>query len=235
MRVNSLNSTAMIEIPPWSWTSYSSYQTCPFRYKVTRVTKEIVEPETEALRWGKLAHKALEDRVKDGVALQDGMEKWEKYARLADKMKAIATVETERQIALDENLVPVDYWSKDAWVRGVVDLAIKGSQVIGIWDYKTGKIRDASEQLKLFACFAFALYPEAREVHTQYIWLNHDKITGCSYRREDLPVLWGAFEATVARLALSYATNNWPTKPSGLCRAHCAVPKSLCKYSGRTS
>lgn len=233
MKENSPSLTTS-KIPAWSWTSYSAYQTCPFRYKVTRVTKEIVEPETEVLRWGKLAHKALEDRVKEGVALPEGMEKWEKYARFADKTRAFATLETEQQIALDKDLKPVDYWSKDAWVRGVLDLSMVGKKVVGIWDYKTGKIRDSSDQLKLFAGFAFSKYPEIEEVHTQYVWLNHDKITGNNYNKGDVPMIWETFQPTVDRLTDSYEENNWPTKTSGLCRAHCPVPKSLCKHSGLT-
>jgi len=221
-------------IPPWSWTSYSAFQTCPKRYQLTRVTKEVVEPETEVLRWGKTVHKALEDRVKDGTPLPDGMQQWEKYARWACTLKNTAQVATEKQIALDKTLSPVDYWDKSAWVRGVFDLSFVGHKLAGIWDWKTGKVRDGSDQLKLFAGFAFALYPDITEVKTGYVWLNHMKMTGGTYYREDINALWNTFKPTVERITLAYENDEWPTRPSGLCAKWCPVPRRLCRYSGRT-
>lgn len=221
------------QIPAWSWTSYSAFQTCPKRYQLTRVTKEVKEPETDVLRWGKEVHKALELRVKDGTPLPEGMTQWEKYARWAISLKDKAEVVTEQQVALDKDLNPVDYWDKSAWVRGVFDLSVVGKGFASILDYKTGKIRDSSEQLKLFAGFAFAMNPNIQEVKTIYIWLNHMKMTGETYTRDQLQSIWLFFQPTVDRIALAYENNDWPTRPSGLCRNWCPVPRSLCRHSGR--
>ena len=220
-------------IPAWSWTSYSAFQTCPKRYQLTRVTKEVKEPETEVLRWGKAVHAALENRVKDDTPLPEGMGQWEKYARWADSLKDKAQVTTEQQVALDKNLNPVGYWDKSAWVRGVFDLAFVGKKLAGIWDWKTGKIRDGSDQLKLFAGFAFAMYPEIQEVKTGYVWLNHMTMTGETYTRDQVQGIWDTFHPTVDRIALAYENDDWPTRPSGLCRNWCPVPRSLCRHSGR--
>ena len=45
---------------PWSYSALTSYETCPKRYQLTRVTKQVTEPQTEATRWGNEVHKALE-------------------------------------------------------------------------------------------------------------------------------------------------------------------------------
>lgn len=219
------------KVPAWSFTSYQAYLTCPKRYYLTRVAKTIKEPETEVLRWGKQVHKAMEDRVKDGAPLPEGMTQWEKYARWTASIGG--TVQTEQQIALNAQLEPVDYWSKQAWCRGVLDLTITGDRVAIVCDYKTGKIRSDSDQLKLFAGFTFATQPQVDVVHTAYIWLNHDKVTGERYDRSQLDNIWQTFKPAIERIESSYASGDWPARPSGLCRNWCPVPKSLCPHSGR--
>ena len=217
--------------PAWSFTSYSAYLTCPKRYYLTRVAKTITEPETEVLRWGKQVHKALELRVKDGTALPEGMTQWEKYARWTASLGG--EVITEQEIAIDKHLAPVDYWSKDAWCRGVLDLTIVGSHTAVVCDYKTGKIRADSDQLKMFAGFIFATQPQITTVHTAYIWLNHDKATGERYDRTQLDSIWDNFRPGVDRIERSFASGDWPAKPSGLCNNWCPVPRSLCPHSGK--
>lgn len=217
--------------PPWSFTSYSAYLTCPKRFYLTRIAKAILEPETEVLRWGKSVHRALELRVKDDTPLPDGMKQWEKYARWAASIGG--QVATEQQVALDKHLTPVDYWSKDAWCRGVLDLTITGNSVAIVCDYKTGKIRSDSDQLKLFAGFTFATQPQVQTVHTAYIWLNHDKVTGERYERSQLDNIWNTFRPAIERIERSHASGDWPARPSGLCANWCPVPRSVCPHSGK--
>lgn len=219
------------KIPPWSFTSQQAYTTCPKRYYLTRIAKAIKEPETEVLRWGKTVHKALELRVRDGIPLPEGMEKWEKYARWTASLDG--DVQAEASVALDANRNPVDYWSRDAWCRGQLDLTIRAGETAIVLDWKTGKIRADSDQLKLFAGFTFAANPGINTVHTGYVWLNHDKVTGGTYERSQVDEIWGTFQPVIERIQRSYESNDWPPRPSGLCSNWCPVPKSMCRYSGK--
>ena len=45
---------------PWSYSALSAFETCPRRYQLTRVTKEVVERQHEASIWGNKVHKHLE-------------------------------------------------------------------------------------------------------------------------------------------------------------------------------
>ena len=62
---------------PWSYSALTAYETCPRRYWHTRVAKDVIEPETQALTWGNAVHKALELRAKENKPLPTGMEHWE--------------------------------------------------------------------------------------------------------------------------------------------------------------
>ena len=218
------------KMPAWSFSSYQAYLQCPKRFYLTRVAKVIREPETEVLRWGNTVHAALEARVKDGTPLPEGMTQWEKYARWS--ARAGGTVHTELAVGVDENLKPVDFWAKDVWCRGKLDLTIKGDEVAVVLDWKTGKIRADSEQLKLFAGFAFAWFPEIQHVHTGYVWLNHDKVTGEHYSRDQMGEIWSSFTPAIQRIQASFASGDWPARPSGLCRQWCPIPRKLCPHSG---
>ena len=47
----------------WSYSSLRAFETCPWRYYLTRVSKEVIEPETEVLKWGNEVHKVFDEYV----------------------------------------------------------------------------------------------------------------------------------------------------------------------------
>ena len=213
----------------WSYSSLTQFETCPRRYYHTRVAKDIIEPETQALTWGNAVHQALEARVKDGTPLPTGMTQWEPL--VAKVLAAGGEVFTERQIALSKSFAPVDWFAPDVWVRGVVDIGMsKGPRMVAL-DYKTGKPKEDSDQLKLFAALLMALHPEVDEVITGFLWLKTNSITKAKFSVGDLPNIWNAFLPRVRRLEDAHANETWPQRPSGLCRSWC--PCVQCEFNGR--
>lgn len=220
----------MSKPPAWSFSSLTAYETCPHRYFRNRVIKDICEPESESMRWGNEVHKALEDRVRDGVPLPAAMQKWEPLVAklLARKGKVIA----EQQLCLNEQLVATDWFGSDAWCRGIVDfMLIDGSKAMAL-DWKTGKVKNNHDQLMLFAALIFHHYPEVDVVHTGYVWLAQgNKITTNKFRRSELSDIWEDLLPRVRRLELAFEKSKWEKKPSGLCRAWCPVHD--CEFNGK--
>lgn len=219
----------------WSYSALTSFETCPKRHYLTRVSKEVVEPETDALRWGNNVHKALELRATEGKPLPVGMTQWEPIvARLLAKHEEQGgELLVERQIALNAKLQETEWFAKDVWVRGVVDVGLTkpgNTQVLAL-DYKTGKQKHDMDQLRLFAALLMHTFPDADIVHTGYVWLKTRKTTRERFHRDDLGSLWGEFIPRVNRLEQAYNENKWPAKPSGLCRAWC--PCTSCEHNGR--
>lgn len=213
---------------PWSYTSLTGFETCPRRYYHTRVAKDVVEPESEAMLWGNTVHKALENRVK-GEALPKHLSHYEKYAQ---RILALpGTVHTEQQIALTRDLTPTTWFAKDVWVRGVFDVVVDQGKRAVILDYKTGKRKPESTQLELFAALASCVYQSAQKINTMFIWLKDKKIDGANYALEDIPGIWARFTRRVERLEEAHATNVFPPKVSGLCRSWC--PCKQCEFCGR--
>jgi hypothetical protein len=111
----------------------------------------------------------------------------------------------------------------------VIDVAVVGDKKALAADYKTGKIRPDSDQLKLFAGFLMQ-HHEVDSVRTSYIWLKHHKTTAETYRRENLPDIWKHFMEKAERIERSYDKDRWVPKPSGLCNGWCGAGRDHCDF-----
>lgn len=215
---------------PWSYSSLQAYETCPRRYKITKIQKLVKEQMSAQTVWGNDVHKALELAVKGTNGLTA---RFQQYQPLVDKLRLVTgTVEAERNFALTQNFTPTDYWAPDAWVRGKADYTLSRTKVGYLFDYKTGKVKEDSDQLNLFAAVLLAEKPYLERVHTGYIWLAHDKIDTAVVERESAPLIWRGFVGRVARMTRSAETGDFPPRPSGLCREWCPVGKKLCEFCG---
>lgn len=213
-------------IPAWSASSVDAYTTCPKKYYHLRVARDVQDfPPSDAVIAGRELHKAFENAVNLDEKLPAT---YAHYQGLVDKIKALPGEKlAEYPFQLDEFHEPCE--KRGAWTRGVADLVVKRGKEAIIIDYKTGK-RKPSEQLALYAAYAFAYWPEIQKVHTAFIWLKTKEMDKKTYLRENMAEIWQSFLPAVARMRNSYETNEWPARPSGLCRNWC--PCKECKFCG---
>lgn len=214
----------------WSHSALNAFETCPLRYYKTRVSKEIVEPQTEVLRYGNGVHKAFELRLKNGTALPEYLQSHEPLVASLLQKKGERLI--EKQWAIDKSFRPVGWFDKSVWCRGVVDVGIASRDKAIILDWKTGKRKPDNDQLKLFAGLTFAHYPSIKTVHTGFVWLAAGKIDSEEFTRAQSGDIWSTFLPRVKRLEIAYEENKWQPKPSGLCANYCPVPRSHCEFSG---
>lgn len=216
---------------PWSYSSMTAFETCPRRYYLTKVTKDVSDPPGEAALHGTMVHKAIEDYLNGTAEFPD---KYGQYRRTVDAVKAACGVlSVEHKFALTRGFKPTDFFGKDAWVRGVFDVHVVSGANATVLDWKLGKIKEDHEQLKLFAAATFATAPEVQSVKTGYVWLAHNKVTKQTFDREEAPGIWQEYLPRVRRLEKAQETGNFPPKPSGLCKAWCPCTRAHCEFSGR--
>lgn len=201
--------------------------TCPRQYYLQYVKKVIPYTETDATRYGTRVHEALELYGRDGKPVPEDCQPFTKYV---DKLLGLGgEAFFEQQFALTRNLEPCGFDDSSAWCRGVVDIGvIAGDKGIAA-DYKTGKVRPDSDQLKLFAGFLFQHYP-VQKVKTTYIWLAHEKMTSETYQKEDAPDIWKHFITKAEKIERSYDKDKWLPKTSGLCRGWCGAGREHCEF-----
>lgn len=214
----------------WSFSKLKNYKTCPFRYNAVDVQKRFAEDFTgEALQWGNALHKAFEEWVSDkSVPLPPGMENF--YEHLAPLKNFPGIRLTEQKMAITETLEPCDWFSKDAWYRGIGDFVGLQPRVALAIDYKSGKVVDESVQLALLAECIFAHHPKIEAVRAEFWWLKEEAATKEIYYRKDRKKTWAAVLPDVMKLKAAHDANDFPPIKSGLCRKHCIVKD--CKYHG---
>lgn len=214
------------QLPPWSASSLQAFSSCPHKYYRIRVLRDVKEPPpSDAILLGKKLHMAFENAVNLNEVLPGEFKGWQK---IIDQIKALPGEKfSELPMAVNRAFQPCEFRAPDAFSRGVADLVVMNGDECIILDYKTGKRRE-SDQLGLYAAYAFAKWPNLKTVHTAYVWLKCRVIDRKSYTAASVPELWQRWMPIFRRLELAYETGEWPQCPSGLCHGYC--PVSDCKF-----
>lgn len=216
-----------MNIPAWSYSSLTAYETCPHRYHQTRVLKAVVEPQNEAAKHGDDVHKALETSVIKQEPLPAKYSEWQPIAMKV--MNAKGKRSSELKLAINKSFQPVSWSDKTAWCRGIVDIVVENGNKAWAGDWKTGKRKPDSTQLMLFAGLLFHHKPYLEHVTTSFIWLKDNKLDTEKFERGEVGNIWQEFMPRVQRMEYSYNNDKWVKKPSGLCRGWC--PVKSCEFN----
>lgn len=212
----------------WSFSALNDFLNCNLQYYLTKVAKSCKVKETEEMKYGKISHKQLELRVSDKTPLPDHL-MW--LEPMISKLEASgAELTPEKQIALNKGFGQVSWFDKKTWLRIIVDLAARYETESLLLDYKTGKRKQDTDQLMLFAGAEFAMYPKVEKVKAGYIWMKEKKLDSEVYTRDDIPQIWNHFLPKVERLNKAFEDDLWPARPSGLC-PWCPATLKECKHA----
>lgn len=221
----------MSRSPSWSFSSIKQFDNCPKQYYHLKVLKEHPMEETEAILYGNRFHKAAEEYVRDGTPLP---KEFEPYRVALDKIieKYPGEVHCELKFALDENLEPCSFKSKEAWWRGIADLLIINGDRAFCVDYKTGSAKYADQgQLELMALAVFKHYPHIKKVKAGLFFVKGRSFPKETYTVYDQDKLWVKWFKNYGQLRTAHETGVFNPRSSGLCRKHCPVVS--CVHNGR--
>ena len=221
-------STTVVPSFSWSYSQLKNWETCPKRYYHYNVQKDVIEPETDQLKEGNALHKAFELRLK-GTPLPMGMAQYESL--LARILKADGTTYSEQKLALTSTFAPVTFFGKGAWFRTVADCTKVNGSLANVFDWKTGKPSEDMTQCQLLAATVFIHQPQVTHVRSSLVFVNHDKVESEHFNRASLTEIWGEILPRVKMVQRARETQEYPPKPSGLCKKYCAV--TSCPYHGR--
>ncbi len=206
----------------WSYSQLKNAETCLKRYYHYQVIKDTKEPETEQLRSGNALHNHFDKRISDGKPLPLGYGQYEKI--LAKFVAAPGDTHSEQKLAFTRELQPVAYFGKDVWFRGVIDACkVRSDNTATALDWKTGKPSPDITQLQLIAATLFIHLPNLIRVKTALVFVNHDATERAEFVREDQAEIWSEILPRVRAMERARAANDFPPKPSGLCKKYCAV------------
>jgi hypothetical protein len=215
----------------WSYSSIGLFDQCPKKYYHLRVIKDIVEPETEHLTYGKMVHEAAEKYIRDGEPIP---EKFLFIAPVLDVLKEIPGRKLcEHKMGLTEDLEPCGFFDKNVWFRGVVDLLIIQDDLAHIVDYKTGKSAQYADtkQLELMALAVFKHFPLVERVKAGLAFLVSEDFVKANFTKYEAPERWLTWIQQTDKLTAAYDNNVWNAKPNFTCRKFCPVKD--CEHNGR--
>jgi PD-(D/E)XK nuclease superfamily len=215
----------------WSYSQLKNYETCAKRYYHYNVAKDVVEPEGQQLLDGHRLHAAFDARIAKGAKLPLGMGMYE--GMLAKFVAAPGETYSEQKLAITADFKPVGFFGKGVWLRTVIDackITPDGTRA-SIVDWKDGKVKEDPTQLALMAAVMFVHAPAVQTVRSALFFVNHTQTLPAEYTREDQAEIWGEILPRVRKMARARAEQEFPPKPSGLCKKYCAVVS--CPYHGR--
>jgi hypothetical protein len=215
----------------WSYSSISLFQQCPRKYYRLRVSKDIVEPPSPHLDYGKEVHKAAEDYISIGKPIP------EKYAFIKPHLDQLIEIPgykyCEHQMGLTAEFEPCGFFDKEVWFRGVADLLIINGKNARVIDYKTGKSSQYADvkQLELLALLVFKHFPEVERVKGGLVFLVAKDFVRADFDAYGQQVTWQKWIPEIHRLEQSYQNEVWNAKPNFTCRKHC--PVTDCEHNGK--
>lgn len=211
-----------------SHSAMSQFDTCPKQYFEERIEKSVPYVESTHMAHGKKVHKAIEDFILKDVDFPLGMAFYEK------QVKAFKTAPGEKygeqQLAVDREFEPCDWFDKQTYFRAIIDLLIINGENGVMVDWKTGKMKEGYEQLQLAAAILFCHHKTIQRLDLAYVWLKDKQITKCRVYRDDIPHIWEEILPKAKRIQSAYERDNFPARPSGLCKKWCRVNR--CAYHG---
>ena len=213
----------------WSYSALSAFETCPRQFHEMRIKRAWPDPPGEAQQFGQLVHKYLENRIDRNEKLPVFLTHLEPIVQKLENSKG--PVQAEYKLALNAQLKPVEFFAKDTWVRAVGDVIKVHENRAFALDWKSGKFREGDDQLKIQSAVMFATYPHLTDITVFYAWIKDKKMTGSTFEREEVPVIWQGFLPRVKRMEIAKETGEYPPKPNGLCARFCRV--TSCDFNGQ--
>lgn len=204
------------------------YEDCPQKYYRLRIAKDIKDSQTELSLHGDRVHKSLEERIKSKKPLSSEVASLEPVVKALEKSPKKKT--PEYKIALDNTLKPTTFFSPTVWIRGKIDVLALGDTDATILDWKTGKRKYMTfDQLELNSLMVFSSFPKIESIKAAYVWAGINKSDAKEYFRVDMNKMWGGYIARIRKIYHSYENNNWPAKPSFMCK-FCPA-RETCDYA----
>jgi len=226
---------------PWSHSSLEKFRNCPHAYHEIKVLQNFTDAQHESSIWGNWAHEQIEfhygyktqqpwhenmlpyvPHIEAALAWAGGVGYSPGTADVPCKLTML-----EKRLALNTKIKPCEWEDPDVWGRGIVDALIINGPVAYVIDWKTGKVKPDSEQLKLFALLVFYHYPWVTECHTSFEWLQHGKNTRERYFLLNVHDMWRSYMPKLTEYKTAFKTDTWQKRPSGLCNGWCAVENCI--------
>lgn len=199
----------------WSFTFLKTYRDiCAHQFYRQYILKDISYVETEAMRIGNEVHAAMEKRIGGKQPLPQHLGHLDPLCLAFDPF---STIRTEQKLAITREGKSCDYWARNCWGRGKLDVVIVNGTTGYLADHKTGKEREEPFELEVQAVLLKARYPQLKKIVGQYLWLKEIKV-GELYDLSDTEGTWGEINRIMQQIESCQTQGLWEKRSSPLCK-----------------
>jgi hypothetical protein len=215
----------------WSYSSLDLFKQCPHKYYRLKVKKDVVEPQTEHLRYGLAVHKAAEEFIRDGKPIPP------QYAYMTEALEALRSIEGEAlceyRLGLTRDLQACKFFDKQVWWRGIADLIIMKDDQAYVVDYKTGKSAAYADtkQLEILSLAIFKHFPKVKKVKAGLLFVVANDFVKAKYDADQSHTYWLKWIEDTNRLEKAIELGVWNPRPNFTCKNFCAVKD--CAHNGK--
>lgn len=208
----------------WSFSNLQAFENCPASYAASRYYCTAPYVQSEAAKWGDRIHKVPEQAINSQPItepdLRPHVEPYlEKFLLMR---KAGAKVEAEVEIVLDRHMKLLTsrkaWFSKEAWMRVKLDVVVTSGSFSHYFDWKTGKVRDNDDQLRICNAALSIARPELERLSGKFIYTKEKYVSpGVTLTQKNIRDIWADTLPRVQRIEDAWKTETFPARPSGLC------------------
>jgi len=195
----------------YSFTFLNTYDICPYQCFRRYVKKDIPFFETPEMAWGNKVHSAMEYRV-GGKPLPTEMQQWEGLVAPI----AARGGKAEMRMGVTREGKPTDFFGKDVFLRGKVDVTMISGTAAFLPDWKTGRSREEPFELEIQAVMVHAANPYLTKIAGAYVWLKENRM-GQIYDLTDTRSTWARTNNKVEQIEDSMKAGEWEKTKGPLC------------------
>lgn len=196
----------------YSFTLLSTADTCLHRCYRQYVKRDIPYVETPEMKWGNEVHTAMEYRM-GGKPLPENMRHWEPLAAAFARPGA----RSEQKMGITRDGKPAEFFGKDVFLRGKIDVTLISGTTAFLPDWKTSKKpREEPFELECQAVMLRASNPYLTKIAGAYVWLHENRI-GKIHELTDTNSTWARIHNKVEAIEDAMASGEWPKTRGPLC------------------
>jgi hypothetical protein len=204
----------------WSYSSIKTFDQCPKKYFHLKVVKDVKDTPGTAAQYGTEFHEVAELRIKNNAPIPP---KFKQYAAIVETLAAFpGEKHTELKLGIrvvDGGYEPCDFFAKDVWWRGIVDLLIIDGETAHMIDYKTGKNAKYADmkQLDLMAGAVFVHYPNVKKIKSGLAYVVSNEFPKKNHVAEQRDKYLSVFDTQIDQLETAMENGIWNAKSGPLC------------------
>lgn len=220
-----------------SYSRLSMYENCPRQFQLKHLKKSLPDDsDNPAFVKGRAIHEQLQQYMEWLQGQRDEPYVGDIAANGLPMLKRIfhnyPVIHVEQQYAINLQHKAVEWYSRQAYYRCVIDLIAMRENEALLCDHKSGRVYDLDEgdtnQLRLNAWMTFHLYPEIERITSSYLYIEHKHSQKQVHSRDELPEMDRAFREAFDEVNKE---KEWPPRKNSKCR-WCTATREQCPFGG---